>query len=263
VHGCNKFNPVWQLARDLNIPLDTSEGGYSEGWGRGAPWLASGGKRIGIDKIHRIYALYKDITTEVDRIAAREAEGAASNGVRSKSMGLNDNLGSAVKEAREVLEQKFSKAHSIFQGEETMQILESINVLWAGYCSSLDRSSLAMTVDENWDMPEDRVATTETTVQHRPGSMDNQIHTDAQLAEELEDTQRRRSSRRSKLPSVAVEENERDESDGLVVGGYGPFLIVRYLPSIPVPALALAYVQPMSRLVWTAGSLDSRYRRDL
>ena len=43
------------------------------------------GKRIGIDRMQCIYALYKRMTTQVDRIAVREAEGAGSN-----SMGLND-----------------------------------------------------------------------------------------------------------------------------------------------------------------------------
>jgi hypothetical protein len=243
VHGCNKFNPVWQLAQDLDISLDTSEGGYSEGWGRGAPWLASGGKRIGIDKIHRIYALYKDITAEVDRIAAREAEEASMNGDGSSSTGLNDNLGAAVAKARAVLKEKFSKAHSIFEGSETMQVLESINVLWAGYCSRLEDSSLAMTVDANWEMPVEEVATFATASRRQSGGMDgSQIHADAQLAADIEDTQPRRSSRRSKLPSVAAEENERDESDGLVVGGYGPFLIVSCLPSLSLPLALLLHL---------------------
>ena len=227
VHGCNKFNPVWQLAQDLNISLDTSEGGYSEGWGRGAPWLKRGGKRIGIDKIHRVYALYKDITAEVDRIAAREAQQASKSANGSTTGGLNDNLGRAVAEARQVLREKFSKANSMFENDEAKQVLESINVLWAGYCSRLEDSSLAMAVDENWDVPVEHEAIAATLPEQQSGGLDDQIEHDARLAKSIQDMERRHSSRRSKLPSVAVEENERDESDGLVVGGYGPFLIVR------------------------------------
>ena len=83
-----------------------------------------------------------------------------------------------------------------------------------------------MTVDENWEMPAEWVVNTMTDplTQHQSSRTATQIEADAQLAEELDETQRRRSSRRSKLPSVAAEENERDESDGMVVGGYGPFL---------------------------------------
>ena len=98
-----------------------------------------------------------------------------------------------------MLEEKFSKVHSILESKETMQILESINVLWAGYCSSLDDSSLAMTVDANWDMPVERVVNTVTnpSTQYQSTGVDEQIDADAQLAEELDETQRRRSSRHS------------------------------------------------------------------
>lgn len=217
VHGCNQFNPVWQLAQDLGVPLDTSEGGYSEGWGRGAPWLTSGGKRIGFDKIHRIYALYKDITAEVDRIAAEE----------EVKPTMDDNLQMAVDEAHKQLKKKFrGKVGTLFDAEESKQVLESINVLWAGYCSTLKNASLAMTVDKNWDdIP---------TPQRVAESMESRVAVTATGLVEDDESDKggssstvRRSVRRRKLPSVATAEEERDESDGLVVCGYGPFLIVR------------------------------------
>jgi len=252
VHGCNKFNPVWQLAQDLGIRLDTSEGGYSEGWGRGAPWLTSNGKRIDRDKIHRIYGLYKEITNEVDRIAAEQEKiatphpGQQQQQQQQQKDSLDDNLRRAVDEARRVLQQKFkSRFGGAFEVEETKQILESINVLWAGFCSTLEDCSLAMSVEKNWDLPQlaaaasggPQATATASAAAAAAASADDSM--DGIAAGASEDGQGstssfssasssavRRSERRSKLPSVAAEEEERDESDGLVVGGYGPFLIV-------------------------------------
>jgi hypothetical protein len=253
VHGCNKFNPVWQLAQDLGIRLDTSEGGYSEGWGRGAPWLTSNGKRIDRDKIHRIYGLYKEITNEVDRIAAEQEKIATPHPGQQQQQqqqqqkdSLDDNLRRAVDEARRVLQQKFkSRFGGAFEVEETKQILESINVLWAGFCSTLEDCSLAMSVEKNWDLPQlaaaasggPQATATASAAAAAAASADDSM--DGIAAGASEDGQGstssfssasssavRRSERRSKLPSVAAEEEERDESDGLVVGGYGPFLIV-------------------------------------
>ena len=60
VHGCNKTNPVYAIARKKqNVCVHTAHGGYSQGWFKG-PWYDRNGKRVtkeewrDLEKLHEV-----------------------------------------------------------------------------------------------------------------------------------------------------------------------------------------------------------------
>ena len=70
VHGCNRSNPVWQLAQEVQAELDTSQGGYSLGWGRRGGWFTDDGSAIATDRINRVFDLFhKRILPAVEKLA--------------------------------------------------------------------------------------------------------------------------------------------------------------------------------------------------
>jgi hypothetical protein len=61
VHGCHPYNPLFVLAKQRDRRLDTSEGGYSSGWGALSTWYdARGGGRVPRDVVRRSFEKIRD-----------------------------------------------------------------------------------------------------------------------------------------------------------------------------------------------------------
>ena len=62
VHGCNEVNSVWRLAACTGQRLDTTNGGYSVGWGETAVWRSRDGRVIGADSVKRAFEVSRHKT---------------------------------------------------------------------------------------------------------------------------------------------------------------------------------------------------------
>ena len=121
-----------------------------------------------------------------------------------------DQLSAALKEAREILR----KRKITMDDDVASQVLDSLGVLWQAYCATMEEMSVGMSDDSRWnELPHG---------EHWAQDPSSSTEAGVELKDEV-----RRSERARKTPKQAAEEQDRDESDGLVVGGYGPFLIVR------------------------------------
>ncbi len=78
VHGCHPYNPLFVLAKQRDRRLDTSEGGYSSGWGALSTWYdARTGARVprdvvrrSFEKIREFHARLGDVPEPRDRAEA-------------------------------------------------------------------------------------------------------------------------------------------------------------------------------------------------
>ena len=78
VHGCHPYNPLFVLAKQRDRRLDTSEGGYSSGWGALSTWYdaRNGGRvprdvvRRSFEKIREFHARLGDVPEPRDRSEA-------------------------------------------------------------------------------------------------------------------------------------------------------------------------------------------------
>ena len=98
------------------------------------------------EKVGRIYGLFKEIQLEVKKIIDTNA-----------NAGLGDSLQAAVDLAKQILDEKFKNGatakRELLDHKDTSEVLESCFVVWNGYCSTLEESSLRMADDNNWDLP--------------------------------------------------------------------------------------------------------------
>ena len=120
-----------------------------------------------------------------------------------------DQLSAALKKAREILR----KRKITMDDDVASQVLDSLGVLWQAYCATMEEMSVGMSDDSRWnELPHGEHWAQDPSSSTEAGELKDEV---------------RRSERARKTPKQAAEEEDRDESDGLVVGGYGPFLIVR------------------------------------
>uniref|UniRef100_A0A7S2SMK6 Amine oxidase domain-containing protein n=1 Tax=Rhizochromulina marina TaxID=1034831 RepID=A0A7S2SMK6_9STRA len=66
VHGCNITNPVWRLAKVTERLLDTTKGGYSEGWGHTCIWRSLDGTILPSDSVRRVFSLAWKLKAQVE-----------------------------------------------------------------------------------------------------------------------------------------------------------------------------------------------------
>ena len=163
------------------------------------------GKKVSVDKVEKVWQFHKLLVKEIDKMQEAQAE---ATGTHAHA----DQLSAALKKAREILK----KGKITMDDDVASQVLDSLGVLWQAYCATMEEMSVGMSDDSRWnELPHG---------EHWAPDPSSSSSTEAGV--ELKD-EVRRSERARKTPKQAAEEEDRDESDGLVVGGYGPFLIVR------------------------------------
>ena len=80
VHGCNRYNPLFMMARDAGAALDNADGGYSSGWGATAVWYdARKGGYVNPKSVRRAFETAYRVHAALDRapLPATEADAVA------------------------------------------------------------------------------------------------------------------------------------------------------------------------------------------
>ena len=80
VHGCNRYNPLFVMARDAGAALDNADGGYSSGWGATAVWYdARKGGYVNPKSVRRAFETAYRVHAALDRapLPATDAEAVA------------------------------------------------------------------------------------------------------------------------------------------------------------------------------------------
>jgi monoamine oxidase len=196
VHGCNKGNSVWRLSQEYGATLDESDGSYTEAWGGGCRFVSPDGARmVPRGRVRQLWTLSKGWIAGVQRSAAErhskgEADISVDQAVREVGSSMLDALST-----------------------EDRQIVRSFMVMWQGYCSSPgpgvsnSDTSAWMSLESAWDQAPADTSTTE------------------MASVEANWIPRRKSTREKLSPQQARERDSANLSDGMVVGGYGPFLV--------------------------------------